>query len=136
MHPPELQTYVETELSSNSHEITAGALQQTETSRKASIKSLFSSYHTILDQIAKGFILNPNARKMAGENAMRVTFILGMVVAVALFGSGEGRRCTDECLPVCMQIDGAAREKCISACEGYCEQTEGSTGGCHHWACR
>ncbi|KAK4766189.1 hypothetical protein SAY87_007831 [Trapa incisa] len=73
---------------------------------------------------------------MADQRRMRVALILTMVVAMALAGSGEARKCMDECMPVCMKIDRATHEKCVHACEGYCNQIEGSSkGGCHQWAC-
>lgn len=70
---------------------------------------------------------------MATQKTVYATLILAAIMLTAL---AEARECMDECMPVCMEVEGANHEKCVEACEGYCDQTEGaSKDKCHQWAC-
>lgn len=73
---------------------------------------------------------------MAAKNTMYVAFFVAVVVLAAIAVPGEARWCMDQCMPVCMKVRSATLQACTIACEGYCDQVEGSSGGCHAWACR
>lgn len=88
------------------------------------MKSLFSPSQTIVIRQQR----NSKRPEMAAKKTMCANFTLAMVVLVALAAMGEARKC--------MEADGANHEKCVPACEGCCNQTEGSsTDRCHRWAC-
>ncbi|KAF5742548.1 hypothetical protein HS088_TW09G00598 [Tripterygium wilfordii] len=57
--------------------------------------------------------------------------VIAFVVLVSLYAN-EGEAvsdCAKQCMPTCMREDGATLHACDPACEKYCEQISGNTGG-------
>ncbi|KAF5733738.1 hypothetical protein HS088_TW16G00178 [Tripterygium wilfordii] len=56
---------------------------------------------------------------------------MAFAVLFSLYANvGEGvSDCAKQCMPTCMREDGATLEACDVACEEYCKQITGNTGG-------
>lgn len=64
---------------------------------------------------------------------MRNAMVAAGLAAVVLMASAVGMtmalsECAKECMPICLKEDDAMGA-CETACEGYCDQVEGNTGG-------
>ncbi|GMY13193.1 hypothetical protein FCV25MIE_08432 [Fagus crenata] len=60
--------------------------------------------------------------------------LISMLVVMACANVGEAlSECAKQCMPTCMKTEGATLNACGPACEGYCVQITGNTGGYSGW---
>lgn len=65
---------------------------------------------------------------MATKKTFAAVLMLA-VVLMAFIAAGEARECVDQCMPVCMRVEGATVPKCNKACGDVCDQLEGNSPG-------